>query len=65
MSVDAAAPADVQPVAQPAAQPGTPTLDDWARAMDRALARGRFTVPESIDAHNVEVAALFLGGPGR
>ena len=29
------------------------------------VARGRFTVPESIDTHNAEVAALFLGGPGR
>jgi len=29
------------------------------------VARGRFTVPESIDAHSAEVAALFLGGPGR
>jgi prevent-host-death family protein len=29
------------------------------------VARGRFTVPESIDMHNAEVAALFLGGPGR
>jgi prevent-host-death family protein len=29
------------------------------------VARGRFTVPDSIDMHNAEVAALFLGGPGR
>lgn len=29
------------------------------------VARGRFTVPGSIDTHNAEVAALFLGGPGR
>lgn len=26
------------------------------------VARGRFTVPEDIDAHNDEVARLFLGG---
>ncbi len=26
------------------------------------VARGEFEVPEDIDAHNAEVAALFLGG---
>jgi antitoxin (DNA-binding transcriptional repressor) of toxin-antitoxin stability system len=26
------------------------------------VAKGRFTVPESIDEHNAEVAALFTGG---
>jgi antitoxin (DNA-binding transcriptional repressor) of toxin-antitoxin stability system len=26
------------------------------------VARGKFNVPESIDAHNNEVARLFLGG---
>lgn len=26
------------------------------------LARGEFKVPDDIDAHNAEVAALFLGG---
>jgi tetratricopeptide (TPR) repeat protein len=44
MSVDAAAPTDAQPAAQPAAQPlpvsAALTLDDWARAMECALARG-------------------------
>jgi len=26
------------------------------------LAKGEFKVPDDIDAHNAEVAALFLGG---
>lgn len=26
------------------------------------VAKGKFTVPDSIDAHNAEVARMFLGG---
>lgn len=29
------------------------------------VAKGLFTVPDDIDAHNAEVARLFAGGEGR
>lgn len=29
------------------------------------IAKGKFKVPDSIDAHNAEVAQLFLGGQKR
>ncbi len=37
-----------------------PIQEDVSRRI--GLARGEFKVPENIDAHNAEVAALFLGG---
>lgn len=37
-----------------------PILEDASRRI--GLAKGEFKVPDDIDAHNAEVAALFLGG---
>ena len=37
-----------------------PIQEDVSRRI--GLAKGEFAVPDDIDAHNVEVAALFLGG---
>ena len=37
-----------------------PIQQDVSRRI--GLAKGEFKVPENIDAHNAEVAALFLGG---
>lgn len=37
-----------------------PILEDASRRS--GLAKGEFKVPDDIDAHNAEVAALFLGG---
>ena len=36
-------------------------LDDAPVQRRIGVARGRFEVPDDIDAHNAEVAALFLG----
>jgi len=36
-------------------------IDDSAPAARIGIAKGAFEVPESIDAHNAEVARLFLG----
>ncbi|MDO9242903.1 MAG: type II toxin-antitoxin system prevent-host-death family antitoxin [Rhodocyclaceae bacterium] len=37
-----------------------PIHEDTSRRI--GLAKGEFEVPDDIDAHNAEVAALFLGG---
>ncbi|MBD3816562.1 MAG: type II toxin-antitoxin system Phd/YefM family antitoxin [Halothiobacillus sp.] len=36
-------------------------IDDRSKAVRIGVAKGLFEVPESIDAHNAEVARLFLG----
>ena len=37
-------------------------IDEPATGTRIGVAKGAFVVPESIDAHNAEVASLFLGG---
>ena len=37
-----------------------PIREDVSRRI--GLARGEFEIPDEVDAHNAEVAALFLGG---
>jgi len=38
-------------------------LDHTPPAQRLGLAKGKFTVPDEIDAHNAEVAALFMAEP--
>ncbi len=40
-------------------------IADAGSAPRLGVAKGRFVVPETIDAHNAEVAALFAGSVGR
>jgi prevent-host-death family protein len=40
-------------------------VEAYAPAQRIGVARGAFEVPADIDAHDDEVAALFLGGAGR
>ena len=40
-----------------------PIASDASRRI--GIAKGAFEVPDDIDAHNVEVAELFLGTPNR
>ncbi len=38
------------------------SINTCARQHRLGIAKGQFVVPDNIDAHNAEVASLFLGG---
>jgi antitoxin (DNA-binding transcriptional repressor) of toxin-antitoxin stability system len=38
-------------------------IDAFPAGKRLGIAKGKFKVPDNIDAHNAEVAQLFLGGP--